>query len=207
MPQTARGRRTRGKLVDAAYRVFARDGFEDARIADITAEAGVALGSFYSYFANKEDLFREIAVAVIDELAAAPHRDPDNTSRDPVRDIDFAVRAYIRACVRHGRITASIQRQCHVDADLRAYRQRVDAAGAARGERYIRGLQRKGLVPADVEPAAVAPVLQTMVVNAVYEHLVLYETGAAETELAGTLTQIWLRAIGIAPDADRQPPS
>lgn len=199
MPLTARGRRTRAKLVDAAYRVFARDGFEAARIADITSAAGVALGSFYSYFASKEELFREVAVEVIDELARAPHRDPDNTSGDPVRDISFAVREYIRACVRYGRITSSIQQVSHVDAELRRHRQRVAAANAARGERYIRRLQREGVVAADINPAAVAPVLQTMVIHAVYEHLVLYETGAAEDDLAGTLTRIWLRAIGVSP--------
>jgi AcrR family transcriptional regulator len=183
--------------VDAAYRVFARDGFEAARIVDITAEAGVALGSFYSYFTSKEELFREIALQVVDDLSGAPHRDPDNDTGDPVRDITYAVREYIRVCVGYGRITSSIQQVSHVDAELRAYRQEVTARNAARGERYIRRLQREGIVPADIDPAAVAPVLQTMVVHAVYEHLVLYETGAQEEELANTLSQIWLRAIGI----------
>ena len=44
----------------AARRVFERDGFLDARITDITAEAGVAAGPFYTYFTGKEDAFAAV---------------------------------------------------------------------------------------------------------------------------------------------------
>jgi AcrR family transcriptional regulator len=48
---------TRRKLLDAALRVFARHGFEAARIEDIAAEAGHTRGAFYANFDTKEDLF------------------------------------------------------------------------------------------------------------------------------------------------------
>lgn len=48
---------TRRKLVKAGMRVFARDGFEAARIEDIAAEAGHTRGAFYANFKTKEDLF------------------------------------------------------------------------------------------------------------------------------------------------------
>jgi AcrR family transcriptional regulator len=48
---------TRRKLFKAALRVFARDGFEAARIEDIAAEAGHTRGAFYAHFPSKEDLF------------------------------------------------------------------------------------------------------------------------------------------------------
>ena len=41
----------------AARRVFARDGFEVARLQDIAQEAGKTRGALYSHFADKEDLF------------------------------------------------------------------------------------------------------------------------------------------------------
>jgi AcrR family transcriptional regulator len=47
----------RRKLLAAALRVFARDGFEAARIEDIAAEAGHTRGAFYANFDTKEDLF------------------------------------------------------------------------------------------------------------------------------------------------------
>jgi AcrR family transcriptional regulator len=48
---------TRRKLIKAGMRVFARDGFEAARIEDIAAEAGHTRGAFYANFKTKEDLF------------------------------------------------------------------------------------------------------------------------------------------------------
>lgn len=48
---------TRRKLVTAGLRVFARDGFDAARIEDIAAEAGYTRGAFYANFKTKEDLF------------------------------------------------------------------------------------------------------------------------------------------------------
>jgi AcrR family transcriptional regulator len=48
---------TRRKLVKSARRVFARDGFEAARIEDIATDAGHSRGAFYANFESKEDLF------------------------------------------------------------------------------------------------------------------------------------------------------
>jgi AcrR family transcriptional regulator len=48
---------TRRKLLKAARRVFARDGFEAARIEDIAQDAGHSRGAFYANFDSKEDLF------------------------------------------------------------------------------------------------------------------------------------------------------
>ena len=45
--------------------MFERDGFLEARITDIAARAGVAAGSFYTYFTSKEEAF----AAVIEELS------------------------------------------------------------------------------------------------------------------------------------------
>jgi len=48
---------TRRKLLEAALQVFARDGFEAARIEDIAAESGHTRGAFYANFDTKEDVF------------------------------------------------------------------------------------------------------------------------------------------------------
>ncbi|HTW63983.1 MAG TPA: TetR family transcriptional regulator [Bryobacteraceae bacterium] len=48
---------TRRALLDAAKRIFARDGFEAARIEDIAGATGHTRGAFYAHFNTKEDLF------------------------------------------------------------------------------------------------------------------------------------------------------
>lgn len=55
--QAERTRATRRKLLDAAKRIFAQDGFEGARLEDIAAGAGYTRGAFYANFKSKEDIF------------------------------------------------------------------------------------------------------------------------------------------------------
>jgi AcrR family transcriptional regulator len=55
--QEDRTRATRRKLLDAAKRIFAQEGFEAARLEDIAARAGYTRGAFYANFNSKEDIF------------------------------------------------------------------------------------------------------------------------------------------------------
>jgi AcrR family transcriptional regulator len=57
MCQEERTRATRRKLLNAAKRIFAQDGFEAARLEDIAARAGYTRGAFYANFESKEDIF------------------------------------------------------------------------------------------------------------------------------------------------------
>ena len=59
-PRTERGRRTVRKLLEAAAQEFGQRGFHEAAITGITSRAGVALGTFYTYFESKEELFRAL---------------------------------------------------------------------------------------------------------------------------------------------------
>jgi AcrR family transcriptional regulator len=52
-----RSEATRARLIRAAEKIFARDGFEAAKLEEIAAEAGYTRGAFYANFASKEDLF------------------------------------------------------------------------------------------------------------------------------------------------------
>ena len=47
----------RTEILDAAYRVFAERGFEQATMADIAAVAGVAKGTLYLYYPSKQDIY------------------------------------------------------------------------------------------------------------------------------------------------------
>src|SRR3954465_14214462 len=59
-PRTPRGERTLRKILDAAREEFGERGFSDSSIVGITQRAGVALGTFYTYFDSKEELFRAL---------------------------------------------------------------------------------------------------------------------------------------------------
>ena len=68
---------TRSRFLQAAEKIFARDGFDAAKLEEIAAEAGYTRGAFYANFDSKEDLFlalleREISsrIAILRKLVA-----------------------------------------------------------------------------------------------------------------------------------------
>ena len=69
------------QIIDAAFTVFAAHGFDEARLDDVARLAGIAKGTIYLYFPNKDALFREMIVrtmvARLDELEGQP-RDADS---------------------------------------------------------------------------------------------------------------------------------
>jgi TetR/AcrR family fatty acid metabolism transcriptional regulator len=62
----------RGLILDAAVRAFARDGYHQAKMADVAREAGVAAGTIYLYFTSKDELlisiFEEKVQAFVQEF-------------------------------------------------------------------------------------------------------------------------------------------
>jgi AcrR family transcriptional regulator len=60
-PLTAQGHQMRQRLVDAGSVVFPERGYHETRVDDVVEAAGASHGSFYRYFASKEDLFGVIA--------------------------------------------------------------------------------------------------------------------------------------------------
>ncbi len=60
LPKRAQKKQTRALLVDAALRVFAERGYEEATVDDIAAAAGYSKGAYYFHFASKEDIFLEL---------------------------------------------------------------------------------------------------------------------------------------------------
>jgi AcrR family transcriptional regulator len=66
----ARGQRTMRRLLDAGIEVFATRGYHSARVDDIVKAAKTSHGTFYLYFANKEDLFQALVGDVAERLAA-----------------------------------------------------------------------------------------------------------------------------------------
>jgi AcrR family transcriptional regulator len=70
--------RTRERLLDAARKVFAREGFQRASIEQIAEDAGYTIGALYSNFASKADLF----IAVFEEYAAERSREIEAAAAD-----------------------------------------------------------------------------------------------------------------------------
>jgi TetR/AcrR family transcriptional regulator, fatty acid metabolism regulator protein len=86
-------------ILDAAVRVFARQGFNQCRVSDIADEAGVAYGLVYHYFRSKDEvldtLFLERWNVMLDVI-----RDLDGQDLAP-RDKLYAIASFIVDSYRH----------------------------------------------------------------------------------------------------------
>jgi AcrR family transcriptional regulator len=71
-PQTAaRKAAMRGRILAAARRLFAAQGYDATTIQAIVQEAGTSIGNCYFYFPNKEALLLAVAAEILDEVSAA----------------------------------------------------------------------------------------------------------------------------------------
>jgi TetR/AcrR family fatty acid metabolism transcriptional regulator len=80
-----RDREKSQQIIDAAIRVFARNGYYNSRVSDIAREAGVASGTIYLYFRTKDDilvtLFREKMAQWLEFLRKAIAEEPDAVAK------------------------------------------------------------------------------------------------------------------------------
>lgn len=140
-PRTERGRRTLRKLLDAAAAEFGEHGFHDASISAITRRAGTALGSFYTYFDSKEEIFqalvRYMSERLRDHVTPIVQAAPDEISAERI-----GLESYLGFVREHKEIYRIIDEaefvdyasyRRHYETTVDRIRQRLEA-GAARGE-------------------------------------------------------------------------
>jgi TetR/AcrR family transcriptional regulator, fatty acid metabolism regulator protein len=134
-------------ILDAAVRVFARQGFHTCRVSDIADEAGVAYGLVYHYFQSKDEVLDtlflerwELMLGAIDEIDAQPLAP---------RDKLHAIASFIVDSYRHDRelmkvIIVEVTRaantfgQTHLPEIRKAYQRIADIVAAAQADGAFR---------------------------------------------------------------------
>ncbi len=143
-------------ILDAAVRVFARKGFHAARVGDIAAEAGVAHGLLYHYFASKDELletvFRETWSALL--LALREVEESEDEAREQLRK---AAAIVLRTWRRDADLVRVLVREVTRSAALQREVAELGLAFAAI-ERIIRAGQKNGALRADLDPRLAAVV-------------------------------------------------
>jgi TetR/AcrR family transcriptional regulator, fatty acid metabolism regulator protein len=143
-------------ILDAAVRVFARDGFHRCRVSDVADEAGVAYGLVYHYFASKEEilntLFLERWRLMLDAIAQIDAR------AIPAREKLEEVASFIVASYRHDPdlmkvIIVEVTRSAHSFGRLHLGEIRKAYAGIAR---IVERAQGDGSFRHDVPPQLAA---------------------------------------------------
>lgn len=192
---TARGRRTRSALIQAGRTAFEEQGFDAVRVDDVCARAGVAHGTFYTYFDSKEELFTEVASTVAGEIFAAGAVGPA-VPEDPRARIEAANRLYLRAWASHSRLVRMLEQAATADDRFRELLLEVREVFVRRGAEGLRRLQEQGLADGSLDPRLTAIMLGGMVEHFAHVWLDLGER-ADEATAVTMLSTFWARAIGL----------
>lgn len=139
IPRTERGRRTARKLIDAAALEFGEHGFHDASITGITRRAGTALGSFYTYFSSKEEIFHALVEDLTNKVVetSAIEDEPARSVLDREREISLRYLTFAR---EHKEIYRIID-QCEF-VEPEGFRSRYELIAQRIFERLQEGMAR-----------------------------------------------------------------
>lgn len=207
-PLSRKGMQTRARLVEAAKKVFERDGFLDARIVDITEGANLAPGGFYHYFDSKEELFLEVAQMQEEKLTApSRNRTVEDQEPSPVESIRRANRLYLKRYRDEAALMGVIEQVSRFDEDVNEARMATMKHFVERAERFIRGLQRQGEADSRLDPSMAADALGAMIARVAELWLVQgyrdYDFEAAVDQLS----LLWANALGLREEPDQPKPS
>lgn len=95
----ARAAATRARLLKAARRLFARNGYTGVGTEEIVRAAKTTRGGLYYHFEDKMDLFRAVNEQVQEELATSIGEKLAGADGDPLRMLEIGVAAFLDACM------------------------------------------------------------------------------------------------------------
>ena len=152
---TRHGKDRKAELLHHAEALFAERGYEDTRMIDIAAAAGVAKGLVYWYFENKETLFQEIVVDMGRRLRRAQGKAIAGID-DPLERLYVGTAESVRFVAGNHRLYGIILSQVRGDQRLREARSQAEQAQADEAAALLAEGQERGQIRGDDDPAVLA---------------------------------------------------
>jgi len=148
--------RTQTDLKSAARRVFARRGYLNTKITDITREAGRATGSFYTHFPDKESLLEAMLADMLagadEQVLTSGTHSPDFSDPDAVR---WHVDAFWRFFSEHRTELVAVQQAALIDPRFAEHLKELYAPDVDEIRDHLSHAERAGVrLPADAQLVA-----------------------------------------------------
>lgn len=182
------------QIIDAAIRVFARNGYYNSRVSDIAREAGIASGTIYLYFKTKDEilvtLFREKMaewVALVRKAIAG--------ERDPVAKIRKIVALHFKVIEDHPDLAEVVQ------VELRQGQKFFRGASAHEISAYfdvIQGVLEEGVAAGRIRrdlPSKIATKMLFGAMDQLATSWVLGKRAYRLTEAADTVATLFLKGV------------
>lgn len=189
--RTARGERTRAKLLDAARVAFRDVPWSRARVEDVCRAAGVGHGTFYAYYANKEAVLEALVrrhAAVLYRLAEEPW-----TNGDVRTDVRAVIAGFVALSAEDRDIRDVWFAAAPAEPALHALVAEVRSQFVARIRAALAASKEAGRARADLDVDVAATALAAMVEQTVA--LAQQGEGVASDRLVDGLTDLWVHAV------------
>jgi AcrR family transcriptional regulator len=198
---TAKGRAMRDSLVAAAADLFAELGYEQTRVTDVVTRAGTSHGNFYRHFKDKDEILLAVLEPLIKDVRSSSRARSSQTGLPSEAELCARNADFFRVYAKHRRL-------------LRVMREAASRGGSAssfldlwlaqreffvaRTERWLAGLQARGLVSAAIAPRMLAEALGSMTEQLAYVKIGLAPRKPAAKEideLGRTCGRLWYLAL------------
>ena len=196
VPRQERGIKTRNRILKAAKKMFSEQGFHGTNSKQIAAEAGVSIGSFYSYFPNKKKLFVEVLGAYetqrIMKIVASQLSPLDGVEPTKRRDI---VRNLIQSIIDAHAISPRFHREVmamrYADPEIGAHYDAAECRAVEQLADHMRQLEHKPRVK-DINAAALVVYSS---VEEVVKRIKLFRCDQSEAQVVDALTDMIYRFL------------
>ena len=193
-----RHERTRQELISAALEQAVTGSFKDLSVEGVTRAAGVSRSAFYVYFGDKEELL----LGALEDLIA-DHRDRLGgcwaEGDDPRRALEKGLYDVARTYAENSDLLGLAFETATYDEEVREiWMTLLETVSETTAER-IHSLQREGVIPAGLDPEALAEGLVLMSERSFQVNLADGDLGAEAT--AAAVTKVWWAALFNAPPA------
>ena len=147
-------KRTRGRILSAALKEFAANGFTGARVDAIAKRAAINKRMLYHYFGNKEHLFREVLRLKMAERQALA----ETLSGDPAESLTF----WFEAACKDTDWVRLLEWEALQEADRKLIDEKNRRLATTRGLERIRQRQGRGQISADLDPRHVMLAMRSL---------------------------------------------
>lgn len=175
--------------------MFARDGYVNARMADIADEANLSMGALYRYFDNKESVFEHLITDIHEELFTSSRAVEHDFAADPYGALREANLGYLRHYFEHRDVMRALVEAAAVEPRFRDIWWRMRTRHA---ERFTQAVRTEfGLDDLDGIDVRVAADAMTCLVEQVayvwFAHEDLHHRRVGLEETADVVTRAWFR--------------
>lgn len=98
----------RARILEAAIQMFSQNGYSKATIKDIAKEAGVSFGTVFTYFENKDELFKAAVLEPLEEIKVVMLASPEPTA-EPVAQLKELISAHFQFFAQQATYSRMIQ--------------------------------------------------------------------------------------------------